>query len=469
MKKLVYFAAPLMVLPFLVGCGSKAPTHKVTGVEGINLDFTTMNGKELKDSSFNEKQDFKFKVKAHQDSGELSDTYKVLPDAIAIYVGDSLMPLTEGYTVEFTKDDETEAIVTVQGSKVTSNIYIEGMAKKKDYFIYNVPLLHNVKIGTNIKSFGYMPKVTSSDDKNGDIGFVGADADHARPKSEDFVVSSGEYFYVDTDDWFKAHVNVKLDTGSDHTTLEIKGIQENDAVEYVLIAAKSSSDTLLESFDWDEIRYIAHEGYATYLFNIGDTKKVTINELDYTVRIIGFNHDMNKDGEIAPITFQFVEAISNASKQGKYMPTTWDTKTNVNFPDSGLNKTSLTDLFGALPGELQRNIMEVQKEVGAKPKSTWDIAHYQTNLFPLSHAEMSAGKSDYDKDGEGTIYPYYSTHTDQKDRIVHDKKGDAVTYWLRTPTINGGNNAWAVDTVGEWKYNSQSVKTTHAVVPAFCI
>lgn len=468
MKKLVYLVAPLMVLPCMMSC-NKAPTHKVVGVEEIHLDFTTMNDKELKDSSFNEGQDFKFKVKAVQDTGELSGTYTVLPDAIGIYVGDSLMPLTDGYTVEFSKADETEAIVTVKGDKVTSDIYVEGIAKKKDHFIYNVPILYNVKIATNIRSFGYMKKVSTSTDINDSIGFIGADADHAAPQKEDFVIADGEYFHVTGDGgWFDNHVEVTNDDGK--SLLTVKGIQVDDALEYILIAAKSNSDDLLESLKWDEIKEIAHNGYAPYLFNIGDTKKVTIEELEYEVRIIDFNHDRNKDGEVAPITFQFTTAISSKNSSGKFVPSIWDSENNNNFPGSSLNTKALPDLFAVFPDELKRNVMEVQKDVGAKT-SAWDTAHYSTNLFPLSHVEMSSESSSYDWDVEGSTYEYYKQHTGEANRIFTDKRtqNNKVIYWLRTPTITRNARAWAVDTDGTWRYDSQSVSTTHAVVPAFCI
>lgn len=461
MKKIVYLVAPLMVLPCMMSC-NKAPMHKVVGVEGINLDFTTMNGKELKNSSFNEGQDFKFKVKAHQEAGELSDTYTVLPDAIGIYVGDSLMPLTEGYTVEFSKDDETEAVITIKSELTKENIYVEGIAKKKDNFIYNALLLHNVQIGTNIRSFGYFPKTSG---KNGEIGFIPTTG-HTAPKASDFLIATDEYFYVSGDDWFDEHIAVTEQTNE--SKLVINGIQENDAIEYVLISAKSNDTSLLESYNWDEIKYIAHSGYAKEFFSIGETKKVSIGELEYEVKIIGFNHDKNENGEVAPITFQFTTAISNKDAEGKFVPSIWDSTNNANYPESGLNKTALVDLFGIFPDELKRNVMEVQKEVGVKG-STWDIGHCSTNLFPLAHAEMSTGASDYDKDGEGTIYEYYEIHKEQSNRVFCDNAGNKVTYWLRTPVITGNNRAWAVDTAGAWRYNSQSVKTTHAVVPAFCI
>lgn len=473
MKKLVYLVAPLMVLPCMMSC-NKAPMHKVLGTFGYALSFKTMNDKELKDSSFNEGQDFKFKVKAEANVEHPDQPYSIDADGIIIHIGDATLPLMDGYVVDFTNDDRTEATITISGDKMKADMYVEGIAKKEGHYAYGIVSLTDVRMATGVTLYGWAVKDDTTTGLN--LTFEGVD-DHKYPDSKSFLFTEDlENFHYDGEpapdpeenNWYQDHVTWSEDTTAKKSIINIKNI----ASDYLLIAARSSdTGTFLDTLKWSEIKELSDAGSAPYIFNIGDTKKVKIGKNTYDVRIIDFNHDQNKYGNIAPITFQFVQAISGDA--GDYVPSKWNgERNNKNFPGSNLNTIALPDLQEALPEDLKNVLMEVQKIVGVKPNSQWIEGKYDTSLFPLAQVEMTGNSSSRDYDGEGTQYAYWASHEAATDRVVTDINGTARDYWLRSPrTGNTGGVAWQVTAGGtvDGSNGAYVDQADHAVAPAFCI
>lgn len=66
--------------------------------------------------------------------------------------------------------------------------------------------------------------------------------------------------------------------------------------------------TSLEQCSWQQISNIAQSGRGYEFFNIGDTKTVIINGKETPVRIIGINHEQDRNFNFIPsITFETVE------------------------------------------------------------------------------------------------------------------------------------------------------------------
>ena len=456
MKKFVYLVAPLLVAPFLASCGGNntptVVTHKVASVTEAHLSFTTESGDDLNGATFTEGKEFKFKVKAE-------NSYTLIPEGIGIYVGNSAMfPLLDGYTFTFTKDDKTEALITIDGNRATDNMYIEGIAKQEGYYIYSVPVMGGVSLD------GKAPIGYQEEGANLVLPFVGNEKEggdtYEKPGEDDFLICCN-------DDEFKLPTEMEagIVTVSDGTlTIDSSKITSD----YVLITARAhDSSEYLENLSWSEIKEISTNGLAKYIFNIGDEKSLKIGNNTYHVRIIDLNHDHNEQGAVAGLTFQFEEVISSPSKNAQL--TMWNKNfTSAHFDGSSLNTALNSALLGDLPKDLQKNIMEVQKYVGVY-NSGWGLGHYNTKLFPLSHAEMSMNSSNYDVNGEGYIYQYYILpgHT----RVAMDLNGTPTSYWLRTPRINDTGLAWTITEDGEFNaYEGAYVnEADQAVVPCFCI
>lgn len=471
MKKITYLVAPLMVLPFLVGC-NKGNNCKVVDVVGKQLAFTTMDGKDLKTASFSKGKDFQFKVSAINADGS-EDKYSIEPTAIGIYVGeDASFPLFDGYNVEFTKEDMTEATVTIQADHVTGDISINAIAAKEGSYIYYVPVMLGVSMYDGADVLGWK-KI----DEDAEFNFNGITDEYAQPGLQDFLISvDGSVFDIPDG----SNIKVEKDTGRKQTKLTITS--NVDVEDFVVITARAGAETsFLDSLSWDEIKELSVNGYAPYLFDIGEEKTVNVKvdevEVPHKVRIIGFDHDLIAGQETtAGITFQFSTAISDAVGAG--IKRAWNkTLTAADFEASSLNKALKEELMPMLPEDLQKNMETVTKKVGKYKSSSWNPVDYQTQLFPLSVEEVKGTNEElpeycYYVKGEGTQYPYFANgNVGATPRSVTDAQGNAIGYWLRSPNDYGTTGvADYIASNGAFCYEGAYVtRTTLGVAPAFCI
>lgn len=84
------------------------------------------------------------------------------------------------------------------------------------------------------------------------------------------------------------------------------------------------SGKALEDYTWEEINFVAKHGYAKYMFEIWDTKKLTsflgnTNDVFRTCHILGFDHDDAVSGGKAGITF-VINRTPNAYKHANSAP-----------------------------------------------------------------------------------------------------------------------------------------------------
>ena len=239
----------------------------------------------------------------------------------------------------------------------------------------------------------------------------------------------------------------------------------------------------LEAYKWSEISQLSEMGLADDLFKVGDIKKVTVNEKDHDVRIIGFNHDALKSDKTktAGITFEFANVITKSN--GDADTTYWNNEsasTNYKYSKSTLNDYLNKDsncIFNKLPDELKADgiIKEVYKPVAEG--SSYEINEtYTTKLFPLSYREITAsGDTEFVKD-EGFTYPFYTGEDyDTDDNRIKKEVGSEVndfgeSYWLRSPAIgeNLSSDAWYVGYGGGLSPGGIYV-LLYMVAPAFCI
>lgn len=487
MKKITYLVAPLMVMPFLIGC-NKVTTHKVTYAKGMQLEFTTMNGKKLEDSSFNDKQKFEFKVKAVPNPSE-SLQYTVIPDGIGIYVGNAEYPLFEGYNVEYTKSDKTEAVVTIREDIATADLHIDGIAAKEGNYIWDVPVLAGARLPAGKEHIGWQPIGEPLE-----LSFEGTDDKHPIPDETSFLISpDAENFYYhiegDSEGWYAKNASSEIVTAADgiqKRKLTIKGTP--DVIKdtgFVLIAARcGQTSSFLDSMGWDQIKELSDTHLAKYFLNLNDKKKVSINGHDHYVRIIDFDHDglANNPGHTAGITFQFETAISDVG--GKALKRYWDEDgSNLDFEKSSLYNTLNTEIFSLLPEDLQRNMATVTKGIGKKVDGTWNPLPYSAQLFPLAQVEVETFTDrSYNVDGEGKVYAFFNDEdTEDERRLIRDANGNAVSYWLRSPR-KSSNYSLAYYVYPDdysfttWDYTSGTISddgtyvtSQYALAPAFCI
>lgn len=454
MKKITYLVAPLMVLPFLVGCNKGGDYKVYVSSVSQHLRFTSEDGKkDLNEVKAKKGEDFKFRVQAE----EGTTPYKIVDKFILVAISDEI--LYEGVTVTPDNADYSKsAIVTVDKSKVTGDITVGGIAGIDGYYIYDIPLLAGIRVaeisGESEDYPGYV-------DCNSDLTITF----NSVPQG---VVSYSNSGWEDITPAQEKTVTIKADS----------------ARESIMIFARGLKAPWLDYFSWEQISSISNAGLAKDMFAEGDTKTITVNGQPHVVEIIGFNHDSidepteEQTEAKAGITFRFKTLISD--KDGKAITTKWGTS-HQGYVSSTLQDFVANQVPDMLPADLQAVIQPVYKQVGLyKEDGGWYIKNYQTKLFPLSTAEYDQEDAYYSVEGEGKHYSGI-VKAGVNENVLADAGGTKHNYWLRSPSKYQGtfveyNNAFVMQSISSSIFVEDAgtvagldVSTARAVAPGFCI
>lgn len=479
MKKITYLVAPLMVLPFLVGC-NKAETYKVSVGEGEHLTFKSEDGKELSQVRAEKGKSFKFKVEAEK----VEETqYTVMKDYVIIAVGDNV--LYDGYQVYWDGENEADrskATVIIDAEKVTGDILVGGIAGIKDHYYFDAPLLYGLECKPSGEAVDNDHPNYMFNNKKLTVTFTVKDVTATTMGA---WVDIDGYGY-DTIDEYAAYTGVTLSGLILTIDPTSERVVPQDSFS-IVARANDKDDQWLNSFDWNEIKYISDNGLATKFFMEGDTKTFKFNETDtqvYSVRIIGFNHDTLAADKTrtAGITFEFANLLTD--ENGGAITKAWGEagkKCHQNFIASDYNKYLNDETEGAesvinkLPNELKKVISPVVKKVGVY-NDGWKATEYEPKLFPLAYTEITSTGSQYDVGQEGTIYSYFKTHSKSADRkLTPVGTSTAAAYWLRSPSTHTEwpsgdtyNRAFEVTATGS-VVEQTTASTAKGVAPCFCI
>lgn len=134
----------------------------------------------------------------------------------------------------------------------------------------------------------------------------------------------------------------------------------------------------LNDYSWEKIKYISESGGASMMFKIGDEKIMKVNGRDHRVRIIGFDQDVDKNGDNIGITFEFATLISDSD--GYSIATQWnDTNStgsaNYNYLDSSVRM--------ALVGEKQEKGHILWAQYSNKATTTWSSAYENKTVLNM--------------------------------------------------------------------------------------
>ena len=286
----------------------------------------------------------------------------------------------------------------------------------------------------------------------------------------------------------------------------------------------------LEECSWNAIQAASKDGKAKDAFKVGDTKQVKLlnkeggeQELPHTVRIIGFNKDVDIDNKQIGITFEFANLISD--ENGYSLASLWQDDADgedCNFDylnstirknltgygngnimwyekDSAIQSDRKKTVLDMLPNDLRSVLKIAKKQVNLKTTGSWIETDLTDELFLLSANEMNE-KTDGAEVGEA--YEYYKNAKPGLADPIRIKRqvkgaegartsaqlitgnafGSGSSYagynsinadyggysWLRSPRTSGSDGAWLVG--GDGGLNSGYVYgSAFAVAPAFCI
>lgn len=173
---------------------------------------------------------------------------------------------------------------------------------------------------------------------------------------------------------------------------------------------------------WEEIIKACQMNEVPDTWVIGDSKPMTINGVEYNVRIIGKGHDNYSDGTgRAPLTFELSDCYGT-----EYRMNGTDTS-GTGWGNSQMRTSHIPNILALMPSEVKLALREVNKLTTAG-NATSTIVTTADKLFLLSEMEMFGVVSN-SRVAEGTQYEYYRKGYSTAKKVA----GANRISWLRSP------------------------------------
>ncbi len=250
-------------------------------------------------------------------------------------------------------------------------------------------------------------------------------------------------------------------------------------------ASKIAGDP--ESFTTDSWATIqkAVQNNNTSAYNVGDTKEVTINNVDYTVRLANKstgdhcgNNDTGYSQTACGFVVEFVDIITKMRMQ--------NSQTNVGgYPATLVYDYLNNTLPSQLPPELQSAIKPTRVISGYSTTNGTDSANFTSinqSLYLLSGEEVfgtdGGGNNYYDTaygtshqleyySNNGVTYSTSSRNGTNLDKAIKQYNSSNTWWWLRPADSISSYSFATVGNGGRW--NDYSALTANGVAPAFRI
>ena len=227
---------------------------------------------------------------------------------------------------------------------------------------------------------------------------------------------------------------------------------------------------------WDTIQTAIYSGSAYTKYHLGDTKTVSINNSNYTVRIVNNSgrgycgNPIMRNKTACGWVFEFTDVITSMQMN--------TTATNVGgFPNTNVYNYLQNDLYNQLPSDLRKVIIitDVDYGYGANDNTS---THTSDPLFLLSGVEIFGSDSNdtlpvaYTSSSYGTTQlDYYSSNNVTESNYGNYTKkklnGVYTAWWLRSATNNSSVLFRGVSNSGSLM--SSSANTSNGIAPAFRI
>ena len=272
--------------------------------------------------------------------------------------------------------------------------------------------------------------------------------------------------------------NLTVTCSSNKWTTNYTGYADRIEVKFTYIPVPTPKSFANDSWETIAANVQANKEATASVYKVGDTRKVTIDKKDYTVRIANnSNYDCNLDSKTAcGFVVEFVDIVgqramnSTSTNVGGWKATAMRTYLNGDTSDhltyNGTNKT----LFSKLPSDLQSAIIDttVVSGHGSSEEST-------DQLYLLSTKEVWGNctlNNCYDTaTGVTRQLDYYSSKSvstsSNKAYAVKNFDGTAAWWWLRSATSNSSSGFRSVYSSGST--NGHSANNSGGIAPAFRI
>ena len=254
---------------------------------------------------------------------------------------------------------------------------------------------------------------------------------------------------------------------------------KNDVLEQLNQSNEGPSSASFALDSWETIAEMVRTGKALEVYNVGDTKEVTVDgytngdETTFTVRIANMSTPEQCNNDVFSQTacgfvIEFEDIITTHNMNS--------TSTNVGgWPGSKMYSFVNNDIYNALPSDLRNVIIDTYTVSGHGYSESSNFTSID-KLYLLSTKEVwgKEGTSNTignDKaEAETRQLDYYKNNgvtTSNYSIAIKTYQGSAYRWWLRSANSGGSNFFYNVNTSGDWEYYGAT--TTNGVAPAFRI
>lgn len=239
---------------------------------------------------------------------------------------------------------------------------------------------------------------------------------------------------------------------------------KNDPSGLTLKDGSLLSPTNFEKCTWSQIKEVCDAGLASFWWNIGDTKKITLFTGEIiTLQIYDFDHDYTDENNWG--TSAITIGMKNLMRSTHRMNPTHDNEGG--WPASEMYTYLNTTLWNYLPSELKDIITPVVKK-STKGHYNQTIISSTDKLFLFNNIEVGWGSnSNTPYSYEGHKYPIFSNNA-SRIKYLSDGAGQAYWYWLRSPVIYWTTLFWFVVNDGG-VYSHDAAGGSRGVCFGFCI
>lgn len=211
----------------------------------------------------------------------------------------------------------------------------------------------------------------------------------------------------------------------------------------------------IKDISWEQIDRISKTGLANYIFTLGDTKTIKVNGVNYTVRIIDFNRDVDENGNKVGITFACTDIII----QDNIIFT--DYADNPTYSTSKV-KSELETLYAG--SSLETSLKNVIKKVVKEQAISGSLASpkYESTkerLFAFSYKELGEGSNPL----TDNAYKYFAG---KQNSVL----GVGLDYWERDNfTLDNENSIALIHSGGTTLFTSIISTRKCFILFGFCV
>ena len=301
-------------------------------------------------------------------------------------------------------------------------------------------------------------------------------------------LGSGNYTLTgnETDGWTIVANEKKYNiNGNGSITEKGKEISECTWKEINALAKEIAKDSTITKDTGTVTKTINGKNYTA---TVGDKKTITIDKKDYTVRILGFNHDTLADGQTAygdagitkaGISFEFETLLPGAIMNSSYTNSGgWESslmRTNLNSTTAVDGMKNLSNIESVIGSNI---IKSVKKNYIKTYNNAGSVTTCNDKLWLLACSEIW---NDVDGDktygyavaSEGNQYKYYADINVTCDSVnaklykMYQGSTSSSCWWLRSPSYNYDYSFCRVDSNGPCTYNFAN--NANGVAPGFAI